>query len=88
MTLSPNATNAELVVHFGQRVWGHSWVSGMSHLTGINPRTLTRIHAAMRHGEDPPAARGVLGALGKAVDAVHGDLTPWVERADSDLTRT
>ena len=75
-------TNAEIVAGIGQRVWGHSWTSGMGHLTGVNPRTLARIYAAARHREEYPAARGVIEALHRALGSVQADLAPWVERAD------
>jgi hypothetical protein len=75
-------TNAEIVVTFGQRVWGHSWTAGMSVFAEVNPRTLARIYAASRRGEEYPAARGVIGALARALEAVQADLAPWAERAD------
>lgn len=75
-------TNAEIVAQVGQRVWGHSWTAGMGHFTGINPRTLARIYAAARHGQEYPAARGVIEALHRCLGAVQADLGPLLHQAD------
>jgi hypothetical protein len=75
-------TNAEVVVALGERVWGQNWVAGMSQFAEINPRTLTRIFAAARDGQDYPAARGVIAALRERLTAVLADLEPWARRAD------
>lgn len=80
-------TNAEIVAQFGQRVWGHRWTAGMSEFAQVNPRTLARIYAAARCGEEYPAARGVIGALSRALGAVQADLEPWARRADDDAAR-
>jgi hypothetical protein len=76
-------TNAEIVVQFGERIWGvGSWAGRMSDLTGVNVRTLTRIYAAVREGQEYPAARGVIGALRDGLSEMLADLEPWARRAD------
>ena len=68
-------TNAEIVVQVGERIWGPgSWLGGMSEFAGINVRTLTRIYAAVRAGQDYPAARGVVAALYERLTAVLAEL--------------
>ena len=67
-------TDAQVVATFGERVWGPGWPKGMAEFTGINIRTLTRIKAASREGEDYAAARGVIGALREQLTAVLADL--------------
>jgi hypothetical protein len=83
-------TNAQVVVEFGERIWGiGSWAGRMSDLTGVNLRTLTRIHAAVRDGVEYPAARGVIAALRDGLKEAGGfhevlaDLEPWARRADA-----
>jgi hypothetical protein len=64
-------TNAEIVVQVGERIWGPgAWLGGMSEFADINVRTLQRIYAAARAGEDYPAARGVVTALRERLTAV------------------
>jgi hypothetical protein len=75
-------TNAETVAEFGQRLWGANWAYGMSQFADVNLRTLTRIHAAAREGEDYPAARGVIAALHERLVATLHDLEPARRRAD------
>ena len=70
-------TNAEIVNDIGERIWGDHWADGISQFADINPRTLKRIHAAARDGEDYLAARGVLIALHMQLAAVLEDLAPW-----------
>jgi hypothetical protein len=48
----------------------------MSQFTDINLRTLKRICAAAREGQDCPAARGIIAALHERLTAVLADLEP------------
>lgn len=77
-------TNAEVIKEFGERIWGAGgWVSGMSEFAGVNPRTLARIYAAAREGQEYPAARGVIAALREELTTALDDLEPWARRADA-----
>ena len=68
-------THAESVVRAGERIWGPGvWLGGMSEFAEINVRTLQRIYAATRVGEEYPAARGVAASLRARLGDVLADL--------------
>jgi hypothetical protein len=72
---------AAVLAAFGQEIFGSTWAGGIARLTGASPRTLTRIAAAVKAGEDYPAARAVLAALHDKLGPIVADLKPWSRHA-------
>jgi hypothetical protein len=81
---TPPVNYAAVLAMFGQSIWGANWPSGMGRLTGVNPRTLARVHTAARAGRDYPAARGVLAALHDKLAPLVTQLQPWARHAADD----
>jgi hypothetical protein len=73
---------AELVEAFGQRLFGSSWAAGVGRLAGVNERTVQRIAAAAREGEDYSAARGVLAALAEAIAPIADELETFRRKGE------
>jgi hypothetical protein len=80
--MSTEPTHTQIVVQFGERIWKRDWPEQMAVFCDVNIRTLTRIQAAERAGQEYPAARGVIAALRDALATAQADLEPWVRRAD------
>lgn len=68
---------SELVAHYGETLIGPEWGGGLSRLTGINQRTMSRIRAAAAEGREYPAARGVLAALHDRLGEIRAEIAPY-----------
>src|SRR5215472_1824648 len=78
---APTINYATAVVRFGEALYGKNWASDLGRLTGINPRTLSRILAAHHAGREYRAARGVIRALDRSLQPIAASLVPWADRA-------
>jgi hypothetical protein len=81
---APPVNYAATVAAFGQALFGRNWAAGVGRLADVNPRTLTRIHAAAREGRDYAAARGVLAALHEKLAPIVAELKPWARHATDE----
>lgn len=77
-------TPTQLVVDYGERLWGPNWVQPFSRFADVNDRTLRRCKRAAEAGDDHSSSVGALIQLRDALfdaaeeleDALTDEMTP------------
>jgi hypothetical protein len=60
----PPSNAAAVVAQIGERIWGErNWPAGVARLIGCSPRTLQRLHDAVRDGRDYATAPTILAQV-------------------------
>lgn len=67
-------TPAQLVVNVGQALYGAEWQSPFARDLGVNLRTMQRVAAAARDGDDYSSAKAWIADLLPIIDARLGAL--------------